>query len=184
MFLSWEVKYDYLAENPAEKQAAKDDMPPRPSSNSGDQQFWIVEQRRATVDYIDERVREAIDEKGLDAIEEARGRALITVLAYSGVRGAEILADQNDPRRNGLRCHSVDLEAGTITGPGEEPATRRDAAHVEGGPTPRAAVPDRRPAGRRVADLPFSAPTVAVWGDRRRRIRPARRKPVGLRPRK
>ncbi|MFC7216244.1 tyrosine-type recombinase/integrase [Saliphagus sp. GCM10025334] len=136
-FLSWAVKYDYLAENPAEKQVAKDDMPPRPSSNSGDQQFWSVEQRRAIVDYVDERARDAIDEKGSDAIEEVRDRALITVLAYSGVRGAEVLADSNDARRNGLRWQSVDLEAGTITVLGknqqreETPLTSKAVAPLE-----------------------------------------------------
>ncbi len=114
-FLSWAVKWDYLPENPAEKAAAKDELPPKPSSNSGDQQFWSPEQRRAIVTYVDERAREAIDTDGTDAFEEVRDRALVAMLAYSGVRGAEVLADSRDERRNGLRWHSVDLENGVIT---------------------------------------------------------------------
>ncbi|WP_436348758.1 tyrosine-type recombinase/integrase [Natronorubrum sp. FCH18a] len=114
-FLSWAVKWDYLAENPAEKAIAKDELPKRSSSNSGEQQFWTPEQRRTIMRYVDERAREAIDEHGTDAFEEVRNRALVALLAYSGVRGAEVLADSRDNRRNGLRWQSVDLENGVIT---------------------------------------------------------------------
>ncbi|ADD07542.1 XerC/D-like integrase (plasmid) [Natrialba magadii ATCC 43099] len=114
-FLSWAVKWDYLAENPAEKAAAKDELPSKNSSNSGDQQFWSPEQRRTIMGYVDERARTAIDERGTDALEEVRDRALVALLAYAGVRGAEVLADSRDERRNGLRWQSVDLENGVIT---------------------------------------------------------------------
>nr|WP_311136948.1 tyrosine-type recombinase/integrase [Natronosalvus amylolyticus] len=50
----------------------------------------------------------------MDAFEAVRNRALITVIAYTGVRGSEILADYRDDRRVGLRWHAVDLENGTI----------------------------------------------------------------------
>jgi len=126
-FLSWAVKWDYLAENPAEKAAAKDELPDRSSSTSGDQQFWQPEQRRAIMDYVDERAREAIDADGTDAFEEVRDRALVAMLAYSGVRGAEVLADYRDDRRNGLRWHSVDLENGVITVLGKSQKTEETA---------------------------------------------------------
>ncbi|QCS44921.1 tyrosine-type recombinase/integrase [Natrinema versiforme] len=114
-FLSWAVEVEYLPENPAEKRKAKKQLPTATSSTSGDQQFWQPDQRRTIVSYVDNRAREAIDTDGIDAFEEVRDRALVTMLAYSGVRGAEVLADSRDERRNGLRWHSVDLENGVIT---------------------------------------------------------------------
>lgn len=108
------VEVGDLAENPAEKRNAKKPLP-TDSTDSGDQQFWSPEQRRAIVTHVDERAREAIDDRGTDALEEVRDRALVTMLAYSGVRAAEVLADARDERRNGLRWQSVDLEEGVIT---------------------------------------------------------------------
>jgi len=113
-FLSWAVEVEYLPENPAEKRKAKKQLP-KATTNSGDQQFWSPDQRRTITDYVDERAREAIAVDGMDAFEEVRNRALIYVLAYTGVRGAEVLADHRDDRRNGLRWDDVDLENGVIT---------------------------------------------------------------------
>ncbi|SDL09325.1 tyrosine-type recombinase/integrase [Natronorubrum texcoconense] len=112
--LSWAVEVEQLAENPAEKRRAKKPLP-KATTNSGDQQFWSPEQRRAITEYVDERAREAIAVDGTDAFEAVRNRALVAMLAYSGVRGAEVLADARDDRRNGLRWGDVDLENGVIT---------------------------------------------------------------------
>ncbi|MWV40667.1 site-specific integrase [Natrialba sp. INN-245] len=109
-FLSYCVRWDYLEENPAQKGIALDELPPRPKKKSGDQQFWSPEDRKTLVRYADRRAHEAIDEKGFDALEELRDRALVYVLAYSGVRGGEVLSDPRDDRRNGLRWKDVDLE--------------------------------------------------------------------------
>ncbi|MFC7077359.1 tyrosine-type recombinase/integrase [Haloarcula halophila] len=114
-FLSWATKWEYIPENPADKGRAKDQLPPKPSGNDADRQFWQPEQRQALLTYLDERAREAVDEAGLDAVEPVRDRAIAAVLAYTGVRGAEVLADRHDPRRTGITWSDVDLEAGTIT---------------------------------------------------------------------
>ncbi len=50
----------------------------------------------------------------MDAFEEVRNRALIYVLAYSGVRGSEVLADSRHDDRNGLRWSDVYLENSMI----------------------------------------------------------------------
>ncbi|MFC4440455.1 MULTISPECIES: tyrosine-type recombinase/integrase [Natrialbaceae] len=109
-FLSYCVRWDYLEENSAQKGIALDELPPRPKKKSGDQQFWSPEDRKALVRYADRRVHDAVDEKGLDSLEELRDRALVYVLAYSGARGGEVLSDPRDDRRTGLRCGDVDLE--------------------------------------------------------------------------
>ena len=109
-FLSYCVRWDYLPENPAQKGIALSELPPRPKKRSGDQQFWSSEDRKALCRHVDQRAREAIDEKGLDAYDALRDRAFVYVLAYSGVRSGEILADPRDDRRAGLRWKDVDLE--------------------------------------------------------------------------
>lgn len=112
-FLSWAVTVEIIPENPAEKQRAKDPLP-QSMTTSKDQQFWSPAQRSAVVGYVHERAREAIDDPDADPFEPVRNRALVTVLAYTGVRAGEILADYRDDRRVGLRWHAVDLDEGTI----------------------------------------------------------------------
>ncbi|WP_137291595.1 tyrosine-type recombinase/integrase [Natronorubrum halophilum] len=109
-FLSYCVRWEWLEENPAQKGIALDELPPQPTKTSGDQQFWSAKDRKALVRYVDRRAHRAVDEDGLDAFDELRDRALVYVLAYSGVRGGEILSDPRDDRRNGLRWGDVDLE--------------------------------------------------------------------------
>lgn len=45
-----------------------------------------------------------------DAVTELRDRAFVYVLAYTGVRGGEILRDPNDADREGLRWGDVNLD--------------------------------------------------------------------------
>ena len=53
---------------------------------SGMLEVWSPDQRRAIVTYVDGRACKAIDADGTDAFEAVRDRALVTMLAYSGVR--------------------------------------------------------------------------------------------------
>ncbi|WP_255171051.1 tyrosine-type recombinase/integrase [Natrononativus amylolyticus] len=109
-FLAYCVRWDYLEENPAQKGIALAELPPRPKRQSGDQQFWTAADRKTLLRYADERAHAAVDEGRRNALEALRDRALVYVLAYSGVRGAEILSDPRDERRDGLRWRDVDLE--------------------------------------------------------------------------
>ncbi|MWG36218.1 tyrosine-type recombinase/integrase [Halomarina oriensis] len=114
-FLTYCVRDDRLPTNPALTNAAQEALPAGESSRT-DQQFWTTEQRRQLVGYVDHRAAEAVDEKGFDATTEARDRALVRVLAYSAVRGAEVLRHPKDDRegRQGLRWGDVDLEGQTM----------------------------------------------------------------------
>lgn len=114
-FLSWCVKWDKLKDNPARKGVALDELPPRPKTKTDDAEFWSSEDRRQLLSFADRRVDEALDEQGFEAVEALRDRALAYVLAYSGVRGGEILSDPRDERRDGLRWSDVNLERGYIT---------------------------------------------------------------------
>ena len=112
-FLGWCVYEELVVENPARTRRAEEELPDkRPRSDR--QQFWSRADRDALLTHLNERVHTAVDEKGLGAIREFRDRALASLLAYSGVRGGEMLRDPSDQRRSGLRWRDVNLEAGTL----------------------------------------------------------------------
>lgn len=113
-YLSWCQRRPYLAENPAKKARAEEPLPDADEQAAHEQQFWSPAQRNAIVEYVRKRAHDAIDERGSDALTEARDRALVAVIGYSGVRGGEVLRDRNDERRDGVRWRDVDLDAGTM----------------------------------------------------------------------
>ena len=117
-FLSWTVKWDYRGENPAEKAEARESLPDRPSSGEYERQFWSSEQRQTILEYVRRRVDSAYREPIAPTPilhQRLRDRALVATIAYSGVRGGEVLKDPADDRRRGLRWADVDLEDGVAT---------------------------------------------------------------------
>ena len=114
-YIGWCVREGLLEANYAQRNVAKEPLPENDGRRSGDQQAWSDEHRRLITRHVDERARDAADEKGFGAIKEFRDRALVYVLCYSGVRGGEIVADPKDDRRNGLRWSDVSLEDRTMT---------------------------------------------------------------------
>ncbi|WP_255197767.1 tyrosine-type recombinase/integrase [Halorarius litoreus] len=110
--LSFGVRQGALDRNPALADAATESLPTQQRSDRTDQQFWTQDQRRAIVAFVDDRV----SQQSPPSFLALRNRALVRVLAYSGVRGAEILSHPKDERdgRNGLRWEHVDLDAGTM----------------------------------------------------------------------
>ena len=112
-FLGWCVYEELVAENPVRKRQAEEELPNKRLRNDR-QQFWSRTDREALLTHLNERAYTAVDERGLDAVKELRDRALASLLAYSGVRGGEILRDLGDKRRSGIRWRDVDLEAGTL----------------------------------------------------------------------
>jgi integrase len=114
-YLSWCQRREYLSDNPAAKDRPTDALPDDDQRSDHSQQLWSPEQRSAIMAYVNERAYEAIDEEGGDAFAEVRDRAFVATIAYSGVRGGEVLRDRNDERRDGVRWKDVDLDAGTMT---------------------------------------------------------------------
>jgi integrase len=78
-----------------------------------DRQFWSTEAREALLEFVGERARDALEESADDRERAFRDRAVVTVLALTGARGAELFADPRDDHRNGLRWEDVNLEQGT-----------------------------------------------------------------------
>ena len=109
-FLSFAVRDGVLDRNPAQTNRAREPLPDDDTDN--DQQFWDRESRECILQYVNDRAYEAIEEKGGEAMQEARDRAIVYLLAYTGVRGAEVLRSQHDSRegRQGLRWRHVDMD--------------------------------------------------------------------------
>lgn len=112
-FCGWAVREGHLAENVAQRRNATEPIPDDGGHKSGDQQAWSAEDRQQLTTFVDEQASSAIDDIGEDreaAIKACRDRTLVYLLSYSGVRGAEILRDRSDERRQGLRWEDVHLE--------------------------------------------------------------------------
>ncbi|SEP24942.1 hypothetical protein SAMN04487948_12643 [Halogranum amylolyticum] len=103
-----------LSINPCLRKRAKDPLPT--DTDDSKQQFWDDVARGQILRHVDQEAHAAIDEHGMDAGTPVRDRALVYLLAYTGVRGAEVLRASKDDRdgRQGLRWKHVDLEGGKI----------------------------------------------------------------------
>jgi integrase len=113
--LSFAVREGRLDRNPAQTETARE-LLPEDSRDRADQQHWSPEQRARLMEHVRERAEAAIDEDSFSAYTEARDRALVAMLYYTAVRGAEVLRHRQDERdgRQGLHWSRVDLDAGTM----------------------------------------------------------------------
>jgi len=115
-FFDYCLKWDKIGENPAQKAVAKTSCPARTTIDGEWRPTVLVAQRAACAPGS----RRPASLKG-DRRPRYRGRrrdrdkALAYVLAFTGVRGGEILKDSRDDRRVGLRWADVDIEDNQIT---------------------------------------------------------------------
>ncbi|MFU8869700.1 tyrosine-type recombinase/integrase [Natronococcus sp.] len=112
-FLSWCVRGGILEANPAVDDVATAALPVTVEASS---ERWDAERRRTLERHVRERAIEASSE-GFDR-EERRDRlreyALVALLVYSDVRGAELFRVPRDDRRTGAVWDDVDFYTGTI----------------------------------------------------------------------
>lgn len=123
-FCGWAVDEGYLNRHHAATSVARAPLPEDTGRRSGDQQAWTPEQRDRITRHVDDRASAAIDamarstpEEGSEfaAVRACRDRALVYLLAYTGVRAAEILRDPDDTRRTGLRWSDIDFDDRAMT---------------------------------------------------------------------
>jgi integrase len=124
-FCGWAVDEGYLDRHYANTSVAQAPLPDDDGRRSGDQQAWAPGHRDRITRYVDEQADAAIDARSESedaqdgsvyrSIRACRDRALVYILAYTAVRGAEIFRDPNDERRTGLRWTDVDLDAKSLT---------------------------------------------------------------------
>lgn len=108
----WWVRDERLDTNPME--AARVEEPLPTDDGDPDRQYWTEDARDQLLQYVDERAHDALEADDTDASKAFRDRALVYLLADTGVRGAEVCAVIGDDRRNGLRWKDVDLDAGLM----------------------------------------------------------------------
>ncbi|NHN43151.1 tyrosine-type recombinase/integrase [Halorubellus sp. JP-L1] len=129
-WLGWCVRDGRIAENPADTLRATEDLPT--DAGDADRQYWWPEEREAMFAALDALVdgandeaknapgdaafRTAGDRSGAtwDQLKAHRDRALFYTLGLSGARGAEILRDPDDDRRNGITWADVDFDASVV----------------------------------------------------------------------
>lgn len=132
-FCSWCVKRERMSENPAAKDRATE-LLPNADQEETDRQVWTPEQRASLLEYVDERARAAIDEDphSRAALRAGRDRALVALLAFSGLRAAEFLRAPHDARRDGATWSDLRWPAGTAPGDAAT-ASLRETDHEDAG---------------------------------------------------
>ena len=112
-FLGWCVRDGRIDTNPAAQNMATEELPEE--SDRPERQFWKERDRNALLAFVDKRVDASFDDDSTVFQARAyRDRALVYLLALSGVRGAEVFNAPEDDRRNGLRWSDVGLENATL----------------------------------------------------------------------
>jgi integrase len=124
-FCGWAVDEGYLDRHYANTSVAQAPLPDDDGRRSGDQQAWSPAHRDRITRYVDEQADAAIDARSENeddqdgsvyrSIRACRDRALVYLLAYTAVRGAEIFRAPNDERREGLQWSDVDCDAQSLT---------------------------------------------------------------------
>ncbi|WP_327053784.1 tyrosine-type recombinase/integrase [Halomicrococcus gelatinilyticus] len=112
-FLGFCEADELIERNPAAVSRAQSQLPEDPGD--ADRQFWSEHDRNAILRFMDRRVERALDGETDVSRERAyRDRALVRLLALSGVRGAEVFRDPADDRRDGVTWEDVDVDGGAI----------------------------------------------------------------------
>lgn len=120
-YIGWCVDEGFLENHLAQTDRATEPLPEDDGRRSGDQQAWTSEQRQQLMRHMNERGHAVVDEPGEGEIDEwavlkvRRDRALIATLAYTGIRGGELVAHPEDDRRNGVTWGDIDLDDAKIT---------------------------------------------------------------------
>jgi integrase len=109
-FLGWCVDDERLDANPARPNRVKEGLPEHHGDH--DRQFWSADARDALLGFVNERAHAALDGSTDERERTFRDRAIVTMLALTGARGAELFNDPRDDHRNGLRWADVDLDRG------------------------------------------------------------------------
>lgn len=116
-WLGWCVRNGWLETNPAEDDDAQEALPDGDDDTDDTRQRWQEQARHDLIQYV----RGQTDSAYADPIAtpetrmmRARDRALVVVLAKTGVRGAEVFRDVENSEREGLHWKDVDNEEGTL----------------------------------------------------------------------
>lgn len=111
-FLGWCNDEGRIDENPMQRAGAGDPLPE--DYDDPDRQFWSERDREAILAFVAKRADRSYEDPDVETRIAYRDRALVSLLALSGVRGAEILRDPDDPEREGIAWADVDADRGYV----------------------------------------------------------------------
>ncbi|WP_049972339.1 tyrosine-type recombinase/integrase [Haladaptatus cibarius] len=117
-FLGFCEADELLSRNPAAVSRAQAELPE--NTADANRQFWSERDRKAILAFMDKRVEQALeadgegDGNGISRERAYRDRALVRLLALSGVRGAEVFRAPADDKRPGITWRDVDIEGGSL----------------------------------------------------------------------
>lgn len=115
-FVGWCAREGLVEENYAQRHEATEALPSDTGRRRDRQQAWSADQRRALLRYATEQVETTLDDGDHRALlKVTRDRALVVLLAYSGVRGGELLRSPHDDRRTGVTWRDVSLADSSLT---------------------------------------------------------------------
>jgi len=114
-WLGWAQREGLVDQHYGIQERAREPLPDIDTRKDSLQQTWREDHRQAILEFVDECAHDAIDADGLDAYKQTRNRAMVYVLAYSGVRGSELLANPEDDRRDGARWHDLGADLASLT---------------------------------------------------------------------
>lgn len=112
-FCTWAVRRDLLSTNVARKAVALEELPAE-TGTGDDPQMWSRETAEDLLRWTTWKIDDALANDWGSVGRFVRDRALVAALYFCGVRGAEVLARADDPRRSGLRWRDVDLDSGAL----------------------------------------------------------------------
>lgn len=104
-WLGWCSRNGWLDTNPAADDAATEDLPTASSTESDARQVWTDEARHELLMWVRRRKESAYDRPLLPVdrrLRRTRDHALVSLLARTGVRGAEAFRDVENSQRDGL----------------------------------------------------------------------------------
>ncbi|WP_266080532.1 tyrosine-type recombinase/integrase [Haladaptatus caseinilyticus] len=111
-FLGFCEADELITTNPAAVSRAQAELPE--NTADANRQFWSERDRKAILAFMDKRVERALDGEGISRERAYRDRALVRLLALSGVRGAEVFRAPADDKRPGITWEDVDIEGGAV----------------------------------------------------------------------
>ncbi|WP_435157642.1 tyrosine-type recombinase/integrase [Haladaptatus sp. DFWS20] len=111
-FLGFCEADELISKNPAAVSRAQAELPE--NTADADRQFWSQRDRKSILAFMDKRVERALDGDGVSRERAYRDRALVRLLALSGVRGAEVFRSPADDKRPGAAWKDVDIDGGSI----------------------------------------------------------------------
>ncbi|SIR83536.1 Site-specific recombinase XerD [Haladaptatus litoreus] len=117
-FLGFCEADELLSRNPAAVSRAQAELPE--NTADANRQFWSERDRKAILAFMDRRVEQALETDGdsdgneISRERAYRDRALVRLLALSGVRGAEVFRAPADDKRPGITWRDVDIEGGSL----------------------------------------------------------------------